>query len=123
MSWLLWGLGGICTRTQYGQRPGPNLSGRRARACQAKSKSAVGDRCASAKYFALGGPSGAPVGPGTDRAGVPTDRHSEEAHDPRGDVVHRSDDPDLPLGLELGPQRGGPGGELLSSFLPSLLVL
>ena len=53
MSWLLRGLGGICTRSQYHQRSGPNLSGRRARACQAKSKSVVGDPCVGAQYFAL----------------------------------------------------------------------
>src|SRR6059058_657022 len=115
MSWLLWGLGGICTQTQYDQRPGPDLSGRRARACQAKSNSAVGDRCAGAKYFALAGPPGTPVWSRTNRAGVPADCGSEEAHDPRGDVVHRSDDPDLPLGLELG-QEGAPLANVLGRF-------
>jgi len=55
MSWLLWGLGGICTRSQYGQRRDPDLSGWRATPCQAKSKSVVGDPCKGAKYFALAG--------------------------------------------------------------------
>jgi len=58
MSWLLWGLGDICTRAQCGQRPCRDLSGRRATACQEKAKSGVGDPCIGAKYFALGGDAG-----------------------------------------------------------------